>query len=397
MCWPTDTSVVTGQSQRRRHRFWIRNHIKFHRQHGEFFTFFATADDETFENSYRVSRNTFEILFNLIENIIKKNDTHFRDCISAKERIAICLKYLSTGLSFHRLAENFRIGVSTVSRIVVEVCDALWLVLQPLVIPKPTEDDWKRIAKEFGELWQFKNCLGALDGKHVYVKCPANSGSCFFNYKHRFSIVLMCLADAKRKIIMVDVGSQGRFSDAGIFDDSVFGRLLREKQLNIPQPEPLYEGGEPVPFVFVGDEAFPLLENFMRPYPRVQLNEQKRIFNYRLSRARRIVETTFGVLARKWYVYRKDFECNVKTVDKVVKATCVLHNFLIERQPDYFSTIETTIPTGTLRPITDNPIIVETSDGNQVREKYCSYFNNEGKVSWQDTRISSRIHPARVQ
>ncbi|XP_047998558.1 uncharacterized protein LOC125235946 isoform X2 [Leguminivora glycinivorella] len=58
-----------------------------------FFTFFATADDETFENSYRVSRNTFEILFNLIENIIKKNDTHFRDCISAKERFAICLKF----------------------------------------------------------------------------------------------------------------------------------------------------------------------------------------------------------------------------------------------------------------------------------------------------------------
>nr|XP_049697636.1 uncharacterized protein LOC126054840 isoform X2 [Helicoverpa armigera] len=228
-------------------------------------------------------------------------------------------RYLSTGSSFTRLAENFRIGVASVSRIVAEVCNALWLVLQPLVIPKPTKDDWKRIAKDFQELWQFKNCLGALD-----------------------------------------------------------------------EPEPLYEGGEPVPFVFIGDEAFPLMENFMRPYPRDQLDQQKRIFNYRLSRARRIVEATFGVLARKWYVYRKDFECRVETVDKIVKATCVMHNFLIERQSNYLDCIDNT-NTSTLVSVPSISVVV-SSDSYDVREKYCSYFNNQGKVSWQDTRISSRIH-----
>ncbi|XP_047020886.1 uncharacterized protein LOC124633863 isoform X1 [Helicoverpa zea] len=387
-----DTEFISSiiLSNTRTHRFWIRNHIKYHRLHGEFFTFFHTADDEIFENSYRVSRSNFYELHNLIENIIKKEDTHYRECISTKEKLAVCLKYLSTGSSFTRLAENFRIGVASVSRIVAEVCNALWLVLQPLVIPKPTKDDWKRIAKDFQELWQFKNCLGALDGKHVYIMCPANTGSSFFNYKQRFSIVLMCLADARRKIIMVDVGSMGRFSDAGIFDDSVFGKYLKEKRLNLPEPEPLYEGGEPVPFVFIGDEAFPLMENFMRPYPRDQLDQQKRIFNYRLSRARRIVEATFGVLARKWYVYRKDFECRVETVDKIVKATCVMHNFLIERQSNYLDCIDNT-NTSTLVSVPSISVVV-SSDSYDVREKYCSYFNNQGKVSWQDTRISSRIH-----
>lgn len=139
--------------------------------------------------------------------------------------------------------------------------------------------------------------MGALDDKHVYIKAPSKSGSSFFNYKKRFSVVLMCLADARRKIIMVDVGSMGRFSDAGIFEDSIFGKRLKEKTLNLPPPVPLYDGGEPMPFVFVGDKAFPLMENFMRPYPRSDLNSEKRAFNYRLSRARRIVEATFGVLA----------------------------------------------------------------------------------------------------
>lgn len=300
-------------------------------------------------------------------------------------------RYLATGQSFTGIAENFRIGLKSVSRIIEDVCDVLWNVLQPLVMPEPTENDWKKIAKDFDDLWQFKNCLGALDGKHVYIKAPSKSGSSFFNYKKRFSVVLMCLADARRKIIMVDVGSMGRFSDAGIFDDSTFGKRLKERRLNLPQPVPLYQDGEPMPFVFVGDEAFPLMENFMRPYPRDRLNSEKRVFNYRLSRARRIVEATFGVLARKWYVYHKDFECKIATVDKIIKATCVLHNYLIDRQPDFLNNNENynehmLISVGN-RTDTHN----SRNEAYQVREMYCSYFNNQGKVPWQDTRITSRI------
>lgn len=127
----------------------------------------------------------------------------------------------------------------------------------------------------------------------------------------------------------------------------------------------------------------------MRPYPRDQLDPQKRIFNYRLSRARRIVEATFGVLARKWYVYRKDFECKVETVDKVVKASCVLHNYLIQTEIDYLSG-STTSDTSIFTNLSYNNDI-SNFGSYQVRDIYCSYFNNEGRVSWQDTRISSRL------
>lgn len=142
-----------------------------------------------------------------------------------------------------------------------------------------------------------------------------------------------------------------------------------------------------MPFVFIGDEAFPLMENFMRPYPRDGLNSEKRVFNYRLSRARRIVEATFGVLARKWYVYHKDFECKIETFDKIIKATCVLHNYLIDRQPDFPNQNEQILISMGNRTDTHN----SSKEGYQVREMYCSYFNNQGKVPWQDTRITSRI------
>lgn len=149
----------------------------------------------------------------------------------------------------------------------------------------------------------------------MYIIALKNSIS-FFNYKHSISIVycdcillyfhcipLMCVAGAKRKIIMAEIGSKRRFSNGGIFVESEFGIWLKNNTLNLPQPKPLTQNGEPVPFVFIGDEAFPLSKN-LRPYLRDQLDVRKRIFNYRLSRARRIIEATFGVLKSGTYTTR---------------------------------------------------------------------------------------------
>lgn len=47
----------------------------------------------------------------------------------------------------------------------------------------PTKADWTKIAGDFTRRWQFPNCLGAVDGKHVAITCPPKSGSTFFNSK----------------------------------------------------------------------------------------------------------------------------------------------------------------------------------------------------------------------
>jgi hypothetical protein len=84
-----------------------------------------------------------------------------------------------------------------VQSIVLEVCSAIISKLKEECLLIPSEEDWKRIAKEFWDIWNFTNCIGALDGKHVVIEAPSNSGSLYFNYKKTFSIVLLALVDAQ--------------------------------------------------------------------------------------------------------------------------------------------------------------------------------------------------------
>lgn len=138
------------------------------------------------------------------------------------------------------MAFSYRMGFTTVRNIVQEVCEAVWKNLAPIVMPQPTEDQWKEIAKDFERNWQFPNCLGALDGKHVNIICPINAGSSFYNYKQDHSIVLLALVDAQYKFIMIDVGAYGRNSDGGIYENSMMGQMFEQRQLNVPKNEPIY-------------------------------------------------------------------------------------------------------------------------------------------------------------
>ncbi|KAF0717933.1 protein ALP1-like [Aphis craccivora] len=60
-----------------------------------------------------------------------------------------------------------------------------------------------------------------------------------------------------------------------------------------------------IPYYLVGDEAFCLHKDLLKPYGGHSLTIKKRIFNYRLSRARRYVECTFGILSNKWRIFHR--------------------------------------------------------------------------------------------
>ena len=140
------------------------------------------------------------------------------------------------------------------------------------------------------------------------IRSLPKSGSLFFNYKGYFSLVLLALVDANYRFIFVDIREYGLNCDSNVFQFSNFGKKYLNDNLNIPGLKcwPNYQQEGPLPHVIVADEAFPLLHSLMRPYPRsrestIPCNEC--IFNYRLSRARMVVESAFGILAQRWRVF----------------------------------------------------------------------------------------------
>lgn len=223
-------------------------------------------------------------------------------------------------------------GASTVSSIVRETVEIIWEELQPIHMKTPTEDSWKMIAKQFYEKWNFPNCLGAIDGKHIRIKCPPHSGSMFYNYKQFFSIVLQAVADPNYRFTTIDVGGYGKQSDGGTFHVSSLYNLLQAEALNIPSNDVLPSTTISMPYVFVGDEAYPLLTYLLKPYSRRTLDADKEYFNMRLSRARRLVECAFGIITAKFRILWKPIETTPDLADKIIKCICILHNIIIDME-----------------------------------------------------------------
>ena len=98
-------------------------------------------------------------------------------------------------------------GVSTARQIILDVCTVLWDALASIHMPVPSEVEWESIAEDIFARWNFPNCIGAIDGKHVMIQCPVNSGSLFYNYKSYFSIILLAVASADYRFVMVDIGT----------------------------------------------------------------------------------------------------------------------------------------------------------------------------------------------
>jgi hypothetical protein len=163
---------------------------------------------------------------------------------------------------------------------------------------------WTQAATGFKELWEFPNCLGSIDGEHVKLKCPANSGSNYFCHKNYCPIVLLAIVDPYYKLIVVDTGNYGRHSDRGIFKNSAFYREYIDGKSILP-PKSLPSTNIPVPHVLIGDEGFASEKYLMHPFPRAAIanDARKRKLDKQLSRTRRVVENAFGILAQKWRVF----------------------------------------------------------------------------------------------
>lgn len=200
----------------------------------------------------------------------------------------------------------------------------------------------------------------------------------------------MALVDADYRFRAIEVGDFGRMSDGGVFATSDLGRGMENRTLHVP-PSALLPGAPelgPLPHVIVGDAAFPLKMYLLRPYPGTDLNHDKRIFNYRLSRARMVVECAFGILTARWRVMLRDINLHPDHVDSLVVAACILHNYLLSPRDSVRMPGEAEESGGHFPQARNFGGHRAAAAAYENRNAFTTYFcSPAGSVSWQERMI----------
>lgn len=181
-------------------------------------------------------------------------------------------------------------------------------------------------------------------------------------------------------------------------------KAFEDNTIFIPKARPLPNTNCSLPFCLVGD-GFPLKTYLMRPFVKRNLqNNDHEIFNYRLSRARRIVENTFGILVSRQRILHKPLALQLSTVEKIIQAVTCLHNYIIitnitnnqylsKKSVDQEDANSTIIPGDQRNVIEEHGFInplgriganIGTAAAIRQREILTQYFVlEEGSIPWQ--------------
>lgn len=215
-------------------------------------------------------------------------------------------------------------------------------------------------------------------------------------------MVLLAICDANYEFLMCDFGINGRISDGGVIEYTRFYKKLKNGMLHLPAALSPQNSQRQLPFIFIGDEAFALRSDFLKPYSQKDLNHERKIFNYRLSRARCKIENSFGILAARFRIFHTAIGISLNSVNKVVLSCCVLHNFLRRKCANTYTPRESldreNIEQGTIQlglRVDPNRLANLQYGQNkrsykeaiEVRQSFTQYFNEEGSVSWQERMI----------
>ncbi|XP_041369872.1 putative nuclease HARBI1 [Gigantopelta aegis] len=254
--------VSTPLNRRKKRTIWVRKWLARRPDLGQYAWLMdelKKEDAKGFCNFLRMGCQIYQEILTRIEHRIKPKKSKYRKPLTAGIKLAITLRYLASGDSYHSLMYAFRVAHNTISKVIRQVCDAILVEFADEPIPCPEmPDEWKNIAKHFGDRWQLHNCVGALDGKHIAIQCPRRGGSLYYNYKGYHTIILMALVDADYKFIWAEVGSNGSAGDAQVFNNSELKEAIDKGVLGLPDPEPLPNDDKPMLFYISADDAFAL-------------------------------------------------------------------------------------------------------------------------------------------
>ena len=143
-------------------------------------------------------------------------------------------------------------------------------------------------------------------------------------------MILLAIAGPEYECLYASIGSRDQFNDSGVWDKNSLKQAIQNGSVKLPKDDAL-PNGVIATYVFVGDDAFALKKSMMKPYPQQNLRADKRVYNYRHSRARRISENLFGILANRWRFFFTTINLEPKHFENIGLCTLALHNMFIKK------------------------------------------------------------------
>ncbi|KAJ8910546.1 hypothetical protein NQ315_011059 [Exocentrus adspersus] len=220
--------LISNTGVRKRRSKWVKSYLLKKRQlsHIPLLQELRENDPNDFKNYLRMDIKT---------EALTKQNTPMREAIGPEERLMATLRFLATGRSYEDLKYSVGISAQALGCIIPETCAVIFNTLKTdyMKLPK-SKEEWTKVASQFENRWQFINCGGALDGKHIRIVPPPKSGALYYNYKNFYSVILMALVNSNYEFMYVDVGKQGRMSDGGVLEWTSLNQKLVENKLNFP-------------------------------------------------------------------------------------------------------------------------------------------------------------------
>ncbi|KAL8534602.1 hypothetical protein ACS0TY_010569 [Phlomoides rotata] len=275
-------------------------------------------------NNLRMKRDTFNRFCYLLRHSGGLVDGRY---VSVGEQVAIFLSVLShhskvrvVKFCFKRSSHTVHQHFHNILRAVLNLHGSL------LASPTPVDDEcthprWKH----------FKGCLGALDGTLIDVTVPEIDKARYRTRKGTISVNVLAACDRSMRFVYMLTGWEGSAADARVLRDAV----CRNDGFTVPHGT-----------YYLCDNGYPNGEGFLTPYKMVRYHLQewgigptapqnyKEFFNMNHSKARNVIERTFGLFKKRWAILRSPSFYPINIQNKIILACALIHNFIRNESPD---------------------------------------------------------------
>ncbi|GAB0089943.1 hypothetical protein DMENIID0001_045710 [Sergentomyia squamirostris] len=288
--------------------------------------FHDVAGEDEFKEAFRVSRQTFnrivrdlrpmlEPIPNLLSRIIP---------VSVEKKVALTLYKLSSCCEYRTVGNVFGLHKTTVQKHFHNVVKKIVEFYLKNIIFLPDVNECEVLAGKFLQISGIPQIIGAIDGCHIPIHSPEEGRADFTNRKQYGSIVMQAVVDNEYKFRDICIKFPGSCHDAYIFRNS---NLFKYHDREIPESR-LHMDGIKIPYIIVGDPAYPLLPWLMKDYPGHNLPPEQERFNHALNRSRVFVECTFGRLKARFRTLQNPSEIYYRFMPMVIGACCILNNLI---------------------------------------------------------------------